>query len=349
MAKYRVSDNWGLVGHQQVVDFLSQSSLAGQVAHAYCISGQGHVGKRTLTRRFVARLLCEKPQGGTGGACGQCSNCQQLAGGVHPDLLRISRERDAKTNALKKNISIEQIRALKDRLSRGSFLNHYYIAVIEQAELLSLEAASALLKLLEEPARQVVVVLITNQPDRLPDTIMSRCQQLHLKTVSQAMIYERLIALEATRQQAEELSALSQGRPGVALGYYTDQTAWHRYQERAKEFLDLLFAPPRQRFAVVAELAKHDDDAMSNVAFLSEVLDVWSLLLRDLLLLSSSRQEIPEGLANRWLLKSLKTATLPTPETQVLSQWLDHIAYTKSLCARNVNPQLALESLVLQF
>lgn len=347
MTKPDFDQNWGIVGHQNVVDFLKASIRNDKVSHAYLFSGQAGLGKKKITRNFIGALLC--PNQVDGRPCDKCVNCEQLEKNIHPDVIWVQRLRDEKSEKLKKNISIEQVREIKRRLMMGSFLNSYKVAVISEAELLSIGASNALLKLLEEPAEKVILFLLTKYPDYLPQTIFSRCQQIKLELVSRRLIYDYLIDLGSGRALADELSYLANGCPGTAISYYRDIESWKDYQSKVKDFINLVDLNNLNKLKTAAELAGAEKDLIGRIKYLSEILDIWSLVIRDIILLKNSRREVPAGLTNYWLLNQLKNAKLYNKNSLVLVDWLKKIEATKKMFNQNINPQLAIESLLLSF
>ncbi|MEY2863465.1 MAG: polymerase subunit delta [Pseudomonadota bacterium] len=145
--------------------------------HGLLLSGTVGTGKRRFADRLTAWLLCEARSHMPDGACGRCVSCQWLRAGTHPNLLRISREVDAKGKQ-SKQIKIDQIRGLLPFVQQTS--DGWRVVIIEPAEAMNMAAANALLKTLEEPSANVLLLLVADQPLQLPATIRSRVQQLPL-------------------------------------------------------------------------------------------------------------------------------------------------------------------------
>lgn len=138
-------------------------------AHAYLLHGPTGIGKRVLAENLVHLLLCQKPTGGK--ACGQCKACQLLAAGTHPDYFLLEPEEPEKP------IRVDQVRELVDFVVQTAQLGGRKVVLLEPAEAMNLNAANALLKSLEEPSGDTVLLLISHQPSRLLPTIKSRCVQ----------------------------------------------------------------------------------------------------------------------------------------------------------------------------
>lgn len=146
-----------------------QLSQRAQHAHAYLLYGQGGTGKRAFAETFVALLLCQRPEGGQ--ACETCKACLLRQAGTHPDLQRVLPEEADKP------IKIDQVRALVDFVAQTAQLGGRKVVLLAPAEAMNLNAANALLKSLEEPSGNTVLVLLSDAPSRLLPTIRSRCLQ----------------------------------------------------------------------------------------------------------------------------------------------------------------------------
>lgn len=139
------------------------------LAHALLLSGPAGMGKRQFAGRLSQAILCTAIT--PAGACGLCASCQALQAGVHPDYRQLAREADSKV------IKIDQIRDLTGFMALTAQFNGARVAVIHQADCLNKAAANSLLKTLEEPGPESILILVAEQPADLPATIRSRCQQ----------------------------------------------------------------------------------------------------------------------------------------------------------------------------
>jgi DNA polymerase-3 subunit delta' len=184
---------WGVVGHDWAVALLRSSLSAGRVAHAYLLSGPPQIGKRTLALALAQALNCAGPDA----PCGQCPSCLKTTRGVHPDVRLISGEGTGG------NIKIEQMRALQHEAVLAPYEGRYRVFILRQMEHATLEAANSLLKTLEEPPAQVILVLTAVHAESLPGTIVSRCQHLGLRTVPAPVIEDLL------RQRQQDLDRLA--------------------------------------------------------------------------------------------------------------------------------------------
>lgn len=163
----------------------SQQLLAGRQPHAVLLTGPVGLGKLLLAREMAAALLCLNPgaaaDANAGLACGRCRSCTLFAGGAHPDYRFVSFIPKDKSDELRTVIIIDQVRELIHSMQLTNGLSPRKVALIHPADAMNRNAANALLKTLEEPSGEVVLLLVSSDASRLPATIRSRCQSLHLR------------------------------------------------------------------------------------------------------------------------------------------------------------------------
>lgn len=190
--------------------------------HGLLIAAPAGLGKRALASALAAAALCTQRRT-DGHACGSCRSCLLLAAGSHPDCVRIGLElRD--DGKLRSEIIVEQIRVLSQRLSMSSQFGGWQVVLIDPADRMNPSAANALLKTLEEPSAATVLVLVADDPSRLPATIRSRCQRIDLVAPSreEALAWLRSRKLDAAKAHAALDASL--GNPGLALEWSADET-----------------------------------------------------------------------------------------------------------------------------
>lgn len=198
-----------VVGHAAQIEFLRRVVAGGRLAHALLLAGPPGIGKRLVADALAAMLLCEEK---SEDACGRCASCRQFAAGSHPDLLVVVLPRE------KREIPIEKAREMNQFLRLQPLRGGRKVAVVDDAQLMNLAAQNALLKGLEEPPKDSVVILVANNADALLPTIRSRCQRLLFAPLSES---ELLGVLERrgglSHADAEALAASADGSPGRAL------------------------------------------------------------------------------------------------------------------------------------
>jgi DNA polymerase-3 subunit delta' len=214
---------------------LAARAANGTLPHALLLCGPSGLGKRALTEAFVRTRLCESPRDGR--ACGGCRTCKLLAAGTHPDRIRITLEPNLKTGVMRKEIVVDQIRALSARLAMASQLGGWQVAVIDPAEAMNAAAQNALLKTLEEPTGSSLIVLVSDHPWRLRATVRSRCQRIDLAVPPHADALEWLASRGAKSAQA--VLAAAGGNPGQAW-LLAEQGGMQRRQDVAHDMLALV-------------------------------------------------------------------------------------------------------------
>ena len=185
--KWRPQSFDELIGQERVTRTLQNAIRTNRVVHAYLFAGHRGTGKTTTARILAKALNCV--QGPTPTPDNTCPNCEAIGGGYSVDVIEI----DAASNR-----GIEEIRELRDRIRLAPTEGRYKIYIIDEAHMLTTEAANALLKTLEEPPAHAVLVLVTTEPHRLPPTILSRCQRFDFRRVSQKEIIARLSTIAQT-------------------------------------------------------------------------------------------------------------------------------------------------------
>ena len=181
---YRPETFQGLLGQDHIVRVLKNQLDAGTTGHAYLFSGTRGTGKTSTARILAKGLNCLAPQGER--PCGECAVCREIAAGVFVDVIEI----DAASNN-----GVENIRELRESVNYPPAAGRKKIYVIDEAHMLSQAAANALLKTLEEPPANIVFILATTEPQKLPATILSRCLRLDFHRVSEKVILERFIEI----------------------------------------------------------------------------------------------------------------------------------------------------------
>jgi DNA polymerase-3 subunit delta' len=204
-----------LRGHEATWQHLVRLLADERLPHALLFTGPPGIGKARLALRLAARLACTAaPQARP---CGECAGCRQVAAGSHPDLLSLGAPERGKKEARKKEIGIEQARELKRFAQLRSVVAPRKIAIVDDADRLSVAAQNALLKTLEEPPGQALIILITAAPGALLPTVRSRCQRVLCRPLTDAEMRIALADAAVPADQAAALSVVAEGSPGRAL------------------------------------------------------------------------------------------------------------------------------------
>jgi len=331
--------NWPIIGHSSITNFLQGSITNSRLAHAYLFHGPDHVGKTTVAENFVTSILCfEDNNHKKSFPCGTCSHCQQIKKSIHPDVAWYER------NQGKKEITVEQIRGVIEKLTTTSFLGSYKIGIIKNADQMSLAAANSLLKTLEEPSQKTILVLTAEKLSNIPSTIISRCLMIEFRPVSENDIYKYLTdQLQTDTELAINISKVSLGRPGTAINLATNKKQWQEYQEYSHNLINLIGAPIKTKFDLAQELTsdKIASDQVRNS--LVNIFKIWQTILRDLTLLKLKKSD---KLINNWLRNELFNIS-QTVNLSNLLLGLHKLESADQQINRNVNIRLLLENFFL--
>jgi len=331
---------WQVCGHEKITDYLKSSILSNTVSHAYVFAGAGNLGKETTAAKFIKSLYCQGK--GEYIPCNECPACRQIESKVHPDVYYLRRLEDDKSGKLKRNISIEQVIELKNKLSQTTLLRGWKIAIIEEAEALNNSSANSLLKVLEEPTAKTVIILITSDISRLPKTILSRSLVLNFLPVNREEIKTYLMSRDIGEDRADKLSRLALGRPGVAINLAEDPEILSGTLKNFDDFYEVFNSDLSLRLKNMDTLIEWEKDESLNIKKLLKMLDNWQAAIRDLILFSNHNEA---GLAN---LKIVKAAAnfKPMGWDRILNADL-LIAEAKKMFDSNISSKNILENILI--
>jgi DNA polymerase-3 subunit delta' len=212
-------ENPDLLGHENAARELRRLVEAGRLPHAILLSGPRGIGKATLAFR-LARFLLAAPSGEKGLAIDPESGVfRRVASGGHADLLTVERTYDPRRRRLRSDIVVEDTRAIAGFFRLTAAEEGWRVVIIDGAEEMNRNAANALLKILEEPPRRGLLLLVSHSPGRLLPTIRSRCRHFPLAALAPPLVLQLLgqHRPELTRSDAEALARLAEGSIGRAI------------------------------------------------------------------------------------------------------------------------------------
>jgi DNA polymerase-3 subunit delta' len=315
-----------IVGHQWALELLMRQAQANRLPQALLLTGPPNVGKSSLARFFAQYLDCQAETR----PCGHCISCRKVVSGNHPDI-RILDQDD-------QPLKIDQVRELQRELALSPAEGAYRVAVFCNFERATPSAANALLKTLEEPAPQVVMILTAAEPGSLLPTIVSRCQILKLRPIPKSEVLAALRSRwQAEPEQAELLTQLAAGRLGWAARALTDETFLERRSQCLDDLLDLLRLPRAERLAYAQQFSR-------DTVALKEALTLWLMVWRDLLLLKSNGQTKITNLDWQGALQQIAQCSTIAQISQMITRLHQALYYLE----RNVNPRLILEVVLLK-
>jgi DNA polymerase III subunit delta' len=314
-----------IIGQAKALNLLRRALAGGRLAHGYLFTGPEGVGKSTTARALAAQLLCQ--DNSETAPCGRCSGCKKFAAGSHPDFVMVKPDGAS--------IKIQQIRELKKALSFPPFERGTRIILIDDAQTMGREAGNSLLKLLEEPPPDNLLVLIAADAEPMLDTIISRCQVIPFAALTEAQAEQVICRThpQLSSEEARTMAKLTGGCPGRTDSFYSSEVL-SLYQECLRTLLAAALSPAaavEQALALAGQLAELKDDL--NLFF-----DLLSLFCKELMssILSGREPQGDHALAarERWNLPQL-------------SAMVEAVEAARSDLARNCNRALVCEVLLL--
>jgi len=298
--------------------------------HAYLISGPPSIGKTTLAKALAMALNCTAEENRP---CGQCRACTLIHKGRHPDLTIVESENVGST------LKIEQIREMQHLIALRPYEARYRVAIIRRFHEASNTAPDALLKTLEEPPANVVLILTTEDASRLLATIRSRCQPYYLQPLRVNQVYQALEQrFQGDSDQARLLAHLSGGRIGWAINAMQEE-GFLRQRDEAISLLENLLAENRiKRFEKAEQLVK-------NKPLLLELLRIWQTYWRDVFLMANGSQEWIMNVDRAGFINGL----IRQQPANVFQKALESTRQTLDYLHRNVNTRLAVEAMLLDY
>lgn len=327
---------WRTIGQDKIVNFLKESIGRRSLAHAYLFVGPANVGKMTLSLDLSKALNCPT----TDPPCGQCRTCQRIEEGKYADVIHIDKNTGRDPKDKKKAIEIG-IDAIRELLQRGASLPPYEgkfkIFIIENAELLSVEAANCLLKTLEEPPPHIIIILISAEEKTLLPTVISRCQRFELKPVTTSIMEAKLSQINSmSTEKIRLLTRLSGGRLGWVITAIKDEN-YLKYREiRQKEFFSLLTSSWDERLSYIQQISLDRSEA-------EDIIKLWISWCRDVLLSKYNCEAAIISIDRINFLKSWANA-LTVIE---IKEYMDVLSKALIYLSYNANLHLLLEVLML--
>jgi DNA polymerase-3 subunit delta' len=320
-----------LIGQERAKSLLRKSIAHKRVGHAYLFRGPDGVGKKRCALTLAAYINCQSPTAGD--LCGRCLSCRRFHSGNHPDLQIIQPD-----GAM---IKINQIRGLKQLLTFPPLEAESRVIILEDVHTMRREAANSLLKTLEEPPPDNLLILTADQASELLPTIISRCQVIPFSPLPYGAITQSLMEHDGSldKETADTLAAISEGSLGQAQLLQDQELLLHR-----RHIIEKLLTLAPQQPETVPVVFLLADRAAALKEHLFDLLDLLRIWLRDLMMLAaggSISQIISHDLAvfmpaarERWSL-------------QELSDKLRLINQAEKQLLRNCNRSLVCEVLFL--
>ncbi len=315
-----------ITGHDRIVEVLRRSLRSGKLSHSYIFEGIPGCGRRATARMFIQALYCQE-RGDD--ACGSCPSCRKVAAGNHADIHLLEPLPD------KRDISVDQIRELQRELALRPYEAIRKACLIEPAERMNANSANSLLKTLEEPPGNALIILLTENADILLPTIRSRCQVIRFAPLSPEHLRSILRNKGIEDSRAEVLSTMAEGSVQRALE--RDNEGLLELQKSVLTHLTTLsLASIKTIFDAAEELSGNRDETLQS-------LDILISFMRDTVHLAAGSQQITNS-SFQQLLQSFANR-LPLERAVSL---LEALLETRRSIQRNANAKLSLDCLFIK-
>lgn len=320
---------------------LRDSLREGRIGHAYLLSGPQGVGKADLARAFAQALCCTNIDAGDPSRpCGVCRACRNVMRGTHPDVEVFSLETQlmlADKPTARGTLSIDTVRRLRSSAALLPLEAGHRVVIVDDAETLLEPAQQALLKTLEEPPRVVTLLLLTDEAESLLATVRSRCQQVTVRPMPEAVVKRALLARDVAEPVAAEIASLSRGCPAWAIAAVSDKTLLQNRLSERDAAVAWLSSPRYDRLVTAFKLGEQFSKRRTGVI---GVVQAATQLLRARMIHASGDEQFRDDAAS--LAESDASAvTLSRAVAASLQCLVDLEA--------NVRPRLALEAMVVQW
>ena len=291
--KFRPLDFNEMVGQEHITKTIKRQIVGGRVGHAYLFNGGRGTGKTSAAKILARAVNCLNPKDGE--PCNKCEICKAILSGSLTDVV----EMDAASNN-----SVEDIRSIREKVNFLPTRAKYRVYIIDEVHMLSTGAFNALLKTLEEPPEHVKFILATTEPQKLPATILSRCQRFDFKRISNEDVVKRLKIIckesniEITEDALKIIAVLSEGAMRDAISILERCTGEQKGLIDEDQVRELVGIPKTmQIYEIVKGILEHNCDIVievtNNIINAGKDVDnfLWEIIkyIKDLLVYKSSK------------------------------------------------------------
>jgi len=296
--KFRPQKFCEVTSQEFVTQTMKNAIKSNKIAHAYLLSGPRGVGKTTIARIFAKSLNCKNRIDGE--PCNEykkCDNCDEITKGVHPDVFEL----DAASNR-----GIDDVRAIQDAAKFYPIKADYKFFIVDEVHMLTLQAFNAMLKILEEPPEKLIFVLATTNPEKIPQTITSRCQRFSLHRLKITEISDKLVQVAKQEKITIDdeslflIAKLGEGSLRDALGVFDMAVSYCGNEIKYSELKSFLNIPDKDIYFTISNNIK-ESDAGAMLNFFSDIqhqgIDLQTLFnginehFRNLLIIKTTKNE----------------------------------------------------------
>lgn len=318
-----------ILGQDQIKRHFQRAIETDKISHAYILSGESGMGKKSLANAFALALLCQE---GKGKPCMNCHACKQVLSNNHPDLIYVTHEKPA-------SIGVDDIREqINDTIWIRPYSGHYKIYIVDEAEKMTVQAQNGLLKTIEEPPGYAVILLLTTGQESFLSTILSRCVQMKLKPLQDTAVKGYLMEkLQVEEEKADVYTAFARGNLGKAISIAASEEFMTMYQE-------VLYLLKNIHNTDISGLLDYIRRMKDNKLDTSQCLDFMEMWYRDILLCKATQDKDLLIFKNEY--KQLKELGSKSKYDD-LEKVLNEITKARMRMNSNVNMELAMELLLL--
>lgn len=317
-----------ILGHRRPIEILQRAIETGHLPHAYLFLGPDGIGKKRVALNLAKVLNCEGEAGLD--CCDSCIPCRKIDKGIHPDVSLIEPEGAS--------LKIEQARGAQRDISLKPYEGRKKVYIFDRAERMTEAAENALLKTLEEPTGETLLILVTSSPDSLLPTVLSRTQRIRFDPLSEQELASYLMRIRSwSAERAKFVASLSGGSLGRALAGEREDLFSLR-----DETISSLSSILREKICQLLDLAEAWAQEKEE---LSERLDFLLIWVRDLRVYQTSKDEAL--LINRDLAHRIREEAASFSPA-VLGHLFQVIQETNHGLSRNANPRLSLEAMFIR-
>ena len=329
MSEGKITGFEEILGNEMVKDHFKRAIENHKISHAYILTGEAGMGRKSIANAFAMTLLCEK---GGSEPCMSCHSCKQVMSGNHPDLIYVTHEKQG-------SIGVDDVREqINDTIMIRPYSSYYKIYIVDEAEKMTVQAQNALLKTIEEPPSYAVIILITTNQEAFLPTILSRCVQMKLKPLKDFTIKSYLTQnLHIPEKDVDICAAFARGNLGKAIHLSSSD----EFRELFQKVMVLVKNVGTMDISMLLDCIREMKEQNCDIG---EVLDLMQFWYRDVLMFKVTKDMNLLIFKNEY---KMINETGEKVDYAGLEAILAAIDTARTRLNANVNMELAMELLLL--